>query len=532
MTRSALVLRASIGLAVCVTAGALNAQTPKRSPTYPVPAPVSAQVKPAQPDLEKPSTAKPATPATQKPATRKPATRKPRPATQKPAARSTPAPFPAEPPKAGVPRDFKVPEPKRFTLDNGLQVALVQWGTMPKVRVTLSMRTGNAFEKADEVWLADLTGDLMREGTATRTAAQISEEAARMGGSLTVSVGGDSTTIGGDVLTEFGPQMAALVADVVRNPKFPESELARLKANMLRNLAVSLSQPQNLALQKFRAVLYGDHAYGRLFPTEANVKAFTLDQVRGFYKDTYGAGRSRLYVVGRFDAAAVEAAIRKAFDGWQKGSEPVQPLPKPSSTRALYIIDRPGAPQSTLILGVPTVDPSNADFIPLTVMDALLGGAFASRITKNIREDKGYTYSPTSDISAHYRDAYWSENADVTTTVTGPSIKEILAEIDRLQAEPPGKEELAGIQNYLAGTYVLQNSSRGGITNQLDYMDLHGLPATYASTYVKQVYAVTPEQVSEMAKKHVVDDRATIVIVGDRKVIEEQVKGFGSIIDK
>jgi zinc protease len=101
-----------------------------------------------------------------------------------------------------------------------------------------------------------------------------------------------------------------------------------------------------------------------------------------------------------------------------------------------------------------------------------------------------------------------------------------------LQAEPPGREELTGIQNYLAGTYVLQNSSRAGITNQLDYMDLHGLPPTYASTYVRQVYAVTPEQVSEMARKHITDDKATIVIVGDRKVIEEQVKAFGSIIDK
>ncbi len=301
---------------------------------------------------------------------------------------------------------------------------------------------------------------------------------------------------------------------------------------MMRNLAVELSSPQQIALQTFRAVMYGDHAYGRVFPTEAMVKAFTLEQTRRFYQETYGAGRSRLYVVGRFDAAAVEAAIRKAFAGWDQGAAPAQPAAKPTSTRAVHIVDRPGAPQSTVILGVPTVDPSNPDFIPLSVMDALLGGAFASRITKNIREDKGYTYSPTSDLSVRYRDAYWSENADVTTTVTGPSIKEILAEIDRLQAEPPAPEELTGIQNYLAGTYVLQNSSRLGITNQLGFMDLHGLPPTYASTYVKQVYAVTPQQVSEMAKKHLQDERALIVIVGDRKVIEEQVKGFGAIVDK
>ena len=165
-------------------------------------------------------------------------------------------------------------------------------------------------------------------------------------------------------------------------------------------------------------------------------------------------------------------------------------------------------------------------------MDALLGGAFASRITKNIREDKGYTYSPYSELSTRYRDAYWAENADVTTAQTGASLKEIFAEIDRLQATPPDAKELEGIKNYLAGTYVLQNSSRGGIAGQLQYVDLHGLPADYLTTYVKRVYAVTPQKVSEMAKKYLLDDQATIVIVGDRKVIEEQVKGFGTIVEK
>ena len=437
--------------------------------------------------------------------------------------------FPSEPPQPGTPRDFSVPEAKRFTLGNGLEVALVQWGQMPKVRVTLSVRTGNAFENPDQVWLADLTGELMREGTATRTASEISRDAARMGGSLDISVGVDSTTIGGDVLSEFGPEYVALVADLVRNPKFPASELDRLKANLARNLAVALSQPQQLALQKFRAVLYGDHAYGRVFPTTEMIKGFTLEQAKQFYAATYGAGRSRLYVVGSFDAAATEAAIRKAFDGWTKGTAPAPQPPKPTSRRAVYLIDRPGAPQSTILLGMPTIDPSSDDYVAFTVMDALLGGAFASRITKNIREDKGYTYSPYSEISSRYRDAYWAQNADVTTAQTGLSLKEIFAEIDRLQAQPPDAKELAGIKNYVAGSYVLQNSSRGGITAQLQFVDLHGLPPTYLNTYVKKVSAVTPEQVTEMAKKYLKDDQATIVVVGDRKVIEEQVKAYGEV---
>ena len=437
--------------------------------------------------------------------------------------------LPSEPPKPGTPKDFRVPEPKRFTLDNGLRVSLVEWGNIPKVRVSLVVRTGNAFETANEVWLADLTGDLMREGTTGRNGTQLSREAARMGGSLNVSVGGDTTSIGGEVLSDFGPQFAGLVADVVRSPAFPEAELARLKTNMARNLAVTLSQPQQLALQKFRSVLYGDHPYGRVFPTEAMIQGFTLDQIRTFYGANFGATRSHLYVVGRFDAGRMEAAIRKAFAEWARGTTAAPQLPKTKSARSIYLIDRPGAPQSTILLGMPTIDPSNEDYVGLSVMDALLGGAFASRITKNIREDKGYTYSPYSELSTRYRDAYWAENADVTTAETGASLKEIFSEIDRLQSTPPDAKELEGIKNYLAGTYVLQNSSRGGIAGQLQYVDLHGLAADYLTTYVKRIYAVTPQRVMELAKKYLQDDQATIVIVGDRKVIEEQVKAFGRI---
>jgi predicted Zn-dependent peptidase len=444
------------------------------------------------------------------------------------ASAQAPTEFPSSPPKPGAPRDFKLPEPRRFTLPNGLRITLVEWGTMPKVRVTLRVRSGNASEKANEVWLADLTGELIREGTPTRTSGQISQEAARMGGALTVSVGADTTSIGGEVLSDYGPEMIALVSDVAQNPRFPESELARLKANLARNLAVALSQPQQLALQKFRAVVYADHPYGRVFPTEEMIKGYTLDQARAFYRSTYGAARSDLYIVGRMDARAVEEAAKKSFSGWAKGTAPELAPPKPTSERAVHIIDRPGAVQSTIILGVPTIDPSNDDFIPMRVMDALLGGAFGSRITRNIRENKGYTYSPYSELSIRYRDAYWAEIADVTTNVTGASLKEIFAEIDRLQSTPPPQEELTGIQNNLAGTYVLQNSSRSGITQQLGFMDLHGLPPTYASTYVKQVSAVTPQKVSEVAKRYLDDARATIVIVGDRRVIEEQVKEFGA----
>ena len=447
-----------------------------------------------------------------------------------------PAPNGSPPPKAkqappppAQPKGFSVPAPKTVTLDNGLAVTLVPYGTVPKVTVRLAVLTGNVDEKANEVWLADLTGDLLSEGTKTKNARQVAEDVARMGGSLDIAVGENRTDIGGDVLSEFGPQMVALVADVARNPKLPESEIARLKGDRARQLSIAKSQPQPIAQEKLRAVLYGDHPYGRLFPTEEMLSGYTIDQVRGFHDRNFGAARSHLYVVGRFDAAAVEAAARKAFGDWKRGT-PASPAPaSPRSERAVYLLDRPGAPQSTVNIAIPVIDPSKPDWDRLFLMNVLLGGSFSSRITSNIREQKGYTYSPQGQLSNRYRDAYWVEIADVTTDKTGPAIKEILGEIDRLQAEPPTDQELKAFQNYRAGVFVLQNSSRPGIIGQLEFVDLHGLPADYLNGYVQRVYAVTPQEVQKMAQTYLKDDEATIVVVGDKKIVEDQVKEFGPV---
>jgi zinc protease len=434
------------------------------------------------------------------------------------------------PPAPGAPRSFEVPASTQFKLKNGLDVTLVPYGTVPKVRVALAVLAGNAYEAANQVSLANLTGDLMREGTATQSASQVSQAAARMGGSLNVAVSANAAEISGDVLSEFGPEMARLVADVALHPKFPESELPRLKADALRRLSIAKSQPQQMAVEKFRGVLYPGHPYGRVFPTPEMVQAFTPADVRSFYDANWGGGRAHLYVAGRFDRPAMEKAIREAFDGWKAGKPSTLQAPRPTSVRAIYLVDRPGAVQSTILLGMPVPDPSSPDFVPLSVVNTLLGGYFSSRITANLREAKGYTYSPFSQLSTRYRDAYWAEAADVTTNVTGPSLKEIFYEIDRLQAEPPSAEELKAVQNYMAGVFVLQNSSRSGIINVLELVDLHGLPADYLKTYVKRVYAVTPQDVQKLAQKYIQDDKTTIVVAGDRKVIEEQVKPYGPLV--
>jgi predicted Zn-dependent peptidase len=259
------------------------------------------------------------------------------------------------------------------------------------------------------------------------------------------------------------------------------------------------------------------------------IDSYTLDAVRGFYDDNFGAGRARIYVSGRFDPRAMRSAIETAFGDWKEGAPATIDIPEPVSGRAVYLMDRPGAPQSTINLGIPTADPSSDDYIAVQVMNAMLGGAgFLARITKNIREDKGYTYSPFSQVSVRYRDGYWMQSADVSTDVTGAALDEIFYEVERMRDEPPSEEELEGIQNYLGGIFVLQNSSRGGVAGQLSYVDMHGLGDDYLDTYVEKIHAVTPEEVQRMAQKYLNPDDMLLVITGDQEVIADQLEKFGT----
>ncbi len=430
------------------------------------------------------------------------------------------------PPQGSAPKPFTVPAHETFMLPNGMKVTLVPYGNIPKVTVSAVINAGNLNEPAELPGIADLAGNLMKEGTKTRTSQKVAEESADMGGSLNVSVGADESDVSIDVLSEFAPKAVALVADVARNPLFPESEMARIKNDMLRQLTIQKSTPQNMALARFRKLIYGNHPYGTVFATEESIQKATMADVKKYYDTNIGAQRAHLYVAGKFNKTAVKKAITASFGTWSKGPAPAPDVPQVKPNHTLDLTDRPGAPQSTLYVGLPVANATSEDNIPLLVTNSLLGGSFGSRITSNIREQKGYTYSPSSQISRRYHDAYWVEVADVTTKFTGPSLKEIFGEVERLQKEPPSDAELKGIQSFLSGIFVLQNSSRGALIGQLRYVDLQGLGDSYLATYVQKVNAVTPKDVQTMTVKYIKPEEMTIVVVGDKAQISEQLAPY------
>lgn len=426
-------------------------------------------------------------------------------------------------PVGSAPKDFALTATESMTLDNGLTVTFVPYGNTPKVTLRLITKSGN-YNDAGKDAISDLSFRLLREGTKNRSALQIAEEAAQMGGEVGTSVGMNTSFIQLDVLSEFVGEAADLVADVAINAQIKQEDLDRERTNFMRNISVQRSQAGGQANEAFFGAIYDAHPYSVVFPNDKAINSISVADVTAFLSENLVAKRSHVFVSGKFDTAVAKKAISAAFAGMPSGSEQQVAKPEYKGKGEFVFIERKNAPQSTIRIGLPVVDPSHEDYIGLQLLNTLLGGSFSSRITSNIREDKGYTYSPSSTVSTRVNSALWYQGADVTAESTAASLFEIIKEIKLLQTEAPTKEELDGFKNYIAGIYILQNSSRTAIINQLWFLENHGLPLSRLETYVQKINEVTPEQLSKLASKYLTVENMTLVVVGDSASVKPQLE--------
>ena len=425
------------------------------------------------------------------------------------------------PPEPATPKAFSLPKIDSYSLSNGVKVTMVPYGRVPKTNIRAVVNVGN-INDGDETWISDLTAAMMEEGAGGKSAADLAVAASEMGGNLNIGVGLNQTFATMDVLSESAPDAIGILADVLQRPNLPESEFDRIKSGLVRNISVGKSRPQSMADSKFSEILYPDHPYGRSYPADGQMEAYSLDQVREFHADNFGGARTHIYVVGQFDADAVKSAIQAKFGGWAEGPADIDLPSAVNEGRQLVLIDRPGAPQSTIRLGkrVPALD----ETVELEAMNTLLGGYFSSRITRNIREDKGYTYSPNASLRTRLGARNWQQNADVSSESTGPALSEILKEIDLMRSEEPSAEEVQGIKNYLNGIFIIRLASRGGVANQIARADLHGLGAEYLESYVGRVQKLTAADFTEAAQEHLNPDEMTLVVVGPLDQVRPQLE--------
>jgi zinc protease len=445
-------------------------------------------------------------------------------------------------PKPGANPAFTPAPVVRRKLSNGLEVLIGERHNLPIVGLNLVVKGGGTLVPPGKEGLASLTGDLLTEGTATRTSLQLASELSELGASINGGGGPESCNLSLSTLTRNLPKALDIYTDVLLHPSFPEKELKRLKTQRLSALLRQADSPPAIAGLVFPKLLYGeDHPYGRPNNgTPKSIKGLTRDDIVGFYKTMFVPNNASLVVVGDITPDAIIPVLEAALKDWKPGSPVIQTptdAPAPSQGLTVYLIDKPKAAQSILAVGQVGVARSNPDYFPLTIMNAVLGGQFTSRINMNLREDKGYTYGARSSFNFAKGPGPFEANAPVDIKFTKPALVELMKELTDISGPRPANlKEITDAKDRLIKGFPARFESigggggrggrggGGGLGGTLAELVIYDLPNDYFTTYRDKVEAVTPADVERVAKKYLDAGKMTILIVGDRAVIESQIK--------
>lgn len=437
----------------------------------------------------------------------------------------------AERPAVGPEWPFRVAPRVEQTLPNGLRVIVTRQTVVPKVSIRLTVLSGLASDPAALPGVAALTAEAIQEGTRTRSSRQIREAAFGMGASLSASASQDFTAVELRGLAEFTPALLDLLADVVANPTFPADEIAILKGQRLQRLMQENASPQFVSNREFRRALFGDHPYARVTSTPQAIQTIDRDKLARFHEIHYRPNNAFLLVVGDVQPEQVFAAARTSFGAWPRGDveKAAAAPPPPLSGRHVIFVQRPNSVQSSITVGNLAVKRSDPKYFELSVANTIYGGAFNSRIVRNIREEKGYTYSPQSQFAAFGDAGFYRFAADVRNEVTGPTLTEVFKEIATLRADGSRGDELNGAKSYMRGLFAIQTATQNGLAGTLNTVYVYALPKDYTETYRSRIAAIDPEQVKEGASKLLGDDDTVVVIVGDWTKVKEQLAGYKDI---
>src|SRR5687768_968846 len=314
----------------------------------------------------------------------------------------TPAFDRTKPPTLGALGQLTLPPVVRRQLDNGLEILVVEHHEIPLVDMILVVKTGGEGDPANKPGVATLTSSMLDEGAGRRTSLDIADQEAFLGVQIGTGSGWDQSTVSLHAPVAVLDSAMALFADIALRPTFPASDLERLRKERLTELLQIKDRAPQIADRAYASILYGErHPYGRpLTGTEASTRAITRADVQRFYQTYYRPHHSTLIVGGDVTADDVEQRVRTLFGGWARANVPTPQFTEPPAglATAIYLIDKPGAPQSSVRIGSVGVPRSTDDYFAIQVMNTILGGAFTSRLMTNLRETHGYTYGASSEI--------------------------------------------------------------------------------------------------------------------------------------
>jgi zinc protease len=434
-----------------------------------------------------------------------------------PAPADSPAPARSQtPPAALAERPLQFPEFRETRLPNGLPMIIVEQRGQPVVNINLYVRSGSASDPAAHAGRAGMVGDLLTQGTQSRSAQQIAETIEGVGGRLTASAGGDWLSVGSTVLSEHLPLAFDLVSDVSLRPTFPEREFDTIRRRTLSALQAQMGQPGAIAQRRFLSEVYGEHPYG-ISPVPATVEGLDRQDLIAFHREHFTPGNALLVVSGDVRASEVEALAARHFGDWQGTGAATRAFPSiPARDQArIYLVHRPGSVQSNIWIGHVGITPDHQDYFPLQVLNKILGQGTDARLFQILREQKGWTYGAYSRFTRPQDVGYFAASAEVRTEVTDSAVAEMMHQLRRLRDEPVPAEEFNAAVSFLAGSFPLRIETPGQVASQVAQARLLGLPVEDVTAFRERILAVTPADVQRVAREHVRPEQAAIVVVGD-----------------
>lgn len=430
-------------------------------------------------------------------------------------------------PQPSAAPQIKIGQPATSTLPNGLKVFVVQNTKLPRVSVTLSFNQDGIVE-GDKTGLTTMAGALLRRGTTTMNKAKLDEEIDFLGGNVSTSAFSASAS---SLKSNF-PKVMALMSDVVLRPSLPASELEKIRKQSLSGLQAAKDDPGSIAENVVNRLMYGkDHPYGDI-ETEETLTNVKLEDIKSFFNTYWKPNNAYLVFVGDITPAVANKLAAQYFGAWKSGAvpKPTYKTPQPPAATYIAMVDRPASVQSIITFARPVeLKPGSPDAIKASVMNNILGGGFSGRLFANLREKYGFTYGAYSSLSTDRLIGNFQAEASVRNEKTDSAIGQFLQEFNRIRTEPIDAAEVNRMKNYLSGSFARSLESPATIANFALNIAKYNLPADYYQNYLKNLAAVTPQDVQAMAAKYVEPSNMHIVVVGNAKEVTPGLEKYGAI---
>jgi zinc protease len=442
---------------------------------------------------------------------------------------SAQAPDRSKPPAIGAAPSLNLPAIQKQKLSNGLDVWIVEHHEVPLAQINMIVRSGSAADPIGKYGVGSLAAAMLDEGAGTRNSLELADALEFLGANLATTSSFDYSAIRLSVPVSKLADALPLMADVTLRPTFPATDLDRLKKERLTALLQARDNPGALIQIAFPRVVFGPtHRYG----TSANglpaaIESFTVEDLQTFYRAHYRPDNATLLVVGDVTAASVVPMLEKQFGSWKSdrmapltAEVPIAPQLK---SRAVYIIDKPEAPQSQVRIGWIGVPRSTRDYAALEVLNTILGGSFTSRLNQNLREEHGYSYGASSAFDMRLSAGPFMAAAGVQTDKTAPAVQEFFNELNDI-LKPVPADELQKARNYVALSFPGEFETTGDLARKLEELLVYKLPDNAFSSFVDEVNKVSAADLQRLAAQYIQPDKMAVVIVGDRKSIEAEVR--------